>query len=259
MKKLLLAISALLIMASVSYAGGFQGMYTKDGLLSTDVTGVANEVTVTDNVKSIVIDLPDEVVITNSVTANALILNSPRWEDLRMPGNTGKPGAAIPDFETGIASLGNSVGVYCFDKNTDEELYFVSQFPHSANANIPTYRPGTDVELHLHWFPVDSGAGTVQWVTEVDWTNISATLPASSTFINSPDAADGTAFKHQIHGIATLDGTDKTISSIFTIHLFRDANGTHGTDDYDNDACLLEIDIHYQTDTPGGSEFETAK
>jgi len=252
MKRLLLLILALFLMAHGAYAGGFPGMYAKDGLLSSDITGTTDEVTVTDNTTSIVIGLPDDVVITNSVTTNVTILNSPRWDDLRMPGNTGKPGAAIPDFETGIASLGNSVGVYCFDKNTDEELYFVTQVPHA-------YKEDSDMELHIHWFPVDSGGGTVQWVTEVDWMNISGTIPATSTFTNSPATADGTAFKHQYHDIVDLTGTGKTISSIFTIHLYRDANETHGTDDYDDDACLLEIDIHYQTDTPGGSEFETSK
>jgi hypothetical protein len=40
--------------------------------------------------------------------------------------------------------------------------------------------------------------------------------------------------------------------------LFRDAAGVGGTDDYDDDAGLLEIDFHYEIDTIG-SRTETAK
>jgi len=189
----------------------------------------------------------------NAVEAQVFVLNSPRWDDLRMPAVTGKPGAAIPDFVTGAVS--NAVGTYCFDKNTDEELYFATQVPHA-------FKESTDIELHLHWFPVDTGIGNVAWITETEWENIDATF-GSTLIVNAvPDAADGTQYKHQMHDMADLTGTTKTISSGLFVHVYRDANESDtpaGSDTYDDDACLMEIDFHYQTNTPGGSAEEDSK
>ena len=188
----------------------------------------------------------------NAVEAEVFVLNSPRWDDMRMPATTARPGASSPGFETGAVS--NAVGTYCFDKTTDQELYFLTQVPHD-------YTEGTDVELHLHWYPVDSGLGNVAWIAETEWDNIGATM--GSAFFNAvPDAADGTQYKHQYHDMMWLDGTGKTISSMLSVHIYRDANesdSTAGDDNYDDDACLLEADFHYQVDTPGGSETENAK
>lgn len=207
----------------------------------------------TNNRLGIGTNTPDNGYINNSIEASVFVLNSPRWDDMRMPATTARPGASSPGFEVGAVS--NAVGAYCFDKTTDQELYFITQLPHD-------YDEGTDVELHLHWYPVDTGLGNVSWISEVEWNNISGTM-GSSVFYNAvPDAADGTQYKHQYHDMMWLDGSGKSVSSILSVHLYRDANESSsvaGSDNYDDDACLLEADFHYQADTPGGSETENAK
>ena len=205
----------------------------------------------TDNL-GVGVGVPDSAFV-NAVEAQVFVLNSPRWDDMRMPGTLGRPGSATPTFRAGAIS--NAIGVYCFSPTVDNELYFISQTPHS-------YKEGTDVELHLHWLPRTSSAGNVAWVVETEWENIGSTL-ATTTFWNAvPDAADGVADKHQLHEMIDLDGTGKLISSMFFIHIYRDANESQtppGSDSYADGACLLEVDIHYQSDTPGGSAEEDSK
>lgn len=257
MKRLILIALALLIAAPAF--GGFPGMYAKDGVLSSDISGTAGEVTVSTSGNSVTLGLDSDVAITNSlivsaegiINANVFILNSPRWEDETLPGTLGQPGASAPDFEVGggapLAGMGNAVGAYCFDKTTDQELYFDTKLHHA-------YKEESNLVIEAHWFPVDSGAGTVQWVAEWDWVNVNVAFPATSSFFNVGAAASGTAFQHQHVDInGDLDGTGKVLGSAIMIHFFRDANGTHGTDDYDDDACLIQLVIHYQVDTPGGS------
>jgi hypothetical protein len=185
--------------------------------------------------------------LTNSVTANTFVLNSPRWDDIRMPATSARPGASSPGFDVGNVS--NSVGAYCFDKTTDQELYFLTQVPHK-------YQEGSSVELHIHWFPNDAGAGDVTWVAETNWANIGDTW-GTNFFNTSIDAADTVQYKHQYHDMAWFDGTGKDVSSMLAVHLYRDANAD--SDTYDDDACLIEVDFHYRTDTPGGSDLENSK
>jgi len=258
MKKAIIATLVVLMLATAAFAG-FPGMYAKDGVLSSDISGVTNETSVTATGNSVEIGLDPNVVIANSLTvsaegivnANVFILNSPRWEDETLPGTLGQPGASAPDFEIGggapLAGMGNAVGAFCFDKTTDQELYFDTKLHHA-------YKEESNLVIEAHWFPVDSGAGTVQWVAEWDWVNVNTAFPAASSFFNVGAPASGTAFQHQHVDInGDLDGTGKVLGSAIMIHFFRDANGTHGTDDYDDDACLIQLVIHYQVDTPGGS------
>ncbi|MFC1878993.1 hypothetical protein ACFLZW_03685 [Chloroflexota bacterium] len=71
------------------------------------------------------------------------------------------------------------------------------------------------------------------------------------------DAADGTAYKHQIASFAAISGTGKTLSSVLLCRIYRKAGD--GSDNYDADAALLEFDIHYEVDAFGSdSEFVKA-
>ena len=78
------------------------------------------------------------------------------WEDLRVPVTAiQKGGTNDPDFErfrrnTGGTSEG--VFTYFFDRNTEEELFFVVQLPHN-------YKYGTDLKPHAHW-AVDTYPGS---------------------------------------------------------------------------------------------------
>ncbi len=171
----------------------------------------------------------------------------PFWEDLRVPVNAVKLG---PTFPPGwITFNGGDLLVLGFDDARDENIYFTVQLPHA-------YRQGTDLLCHIHWSPITTNGGDVFWEIEYQWANVGATFPAS-TVVGLVDAADGTAWKHQIHGITTITGAGKAISSMLVCRLSRQA-GTEATDTHSGDAALLEIDFHFQVDAPG-SRKETVK
>ena len=176
------------------------------------------------------------------------------WDDLRGPVNAVRVGpAGAPDFSQFKDDGGGSTGVFAFwfDSGTEQQVYFSAQLPH-------TYAEGTNIEPHVHWVSADTagGSGTdVCWGLEYTWANINGTF-GNTAIIYADEQSNGsgetiTVDKHYYTDFAAISGTGKTISSMLVCRLFRDATGTGGTDDYDDDAGLLEFDFHFEIDTVG--------
>ena len=207
------------------------------------------------------VDIDQAVYEVDDTTADLLIADGEAqlhdfWDDLRVP-MTATKGGGINDpgfaqFKTdGSASTG--VFIYWFDKAAEEELFFTAQIPHG-------YAPGTDLHAHVHWVPsATGGAGLkVTWALEYVWSNINGTY-GNTTIIHGDTATldeDLVAGKHYLTELGTITGTGKTLSSMLVGRVYRDAAAALGTDDYDDDAGLLEIDFHYEIDAPGSrSEY----
>lgn len=170
-----------------------------------------------------------------------------KWEDLRFPANT----TSIlgfgddPDWATYVG--GTSALAFDGAGALDEEVHIIAQMPHAR-------KEGSGIRPHVHWAPSDGSAGNVRWGLEYTWANINAVHGATTT-IYCTDAAAGAGNTHQVASFAEIDGTGKTLSSIFIARLFR--NATDAGDTYNNqDAFLLEFDIHYIRDSRGSqNEF----
>ena len=179
------------------------------------------------------------------------------WDDLRVPvtsttlGGTKDPGFSV--YKTnGSGSQG--VFLYFFDNNTEEELYFTMQIPHC-------YKFGTDLSPHLHMIVPSTGAAGqfVRWGLEYtiasigdSFSNTNIIYSDASTATTATSSGDSTliADKHYLVSFPNIDGSAITsVSTMLLCRLFRDA--TDGTDDYPNDAGLLEFDCHFQIDTLG--------
>jgi len=180
------------------------------------------------------------------------------FDDIRVPvSSTRAGGTKDPDFAVWKTD-GSSQGVFVqwFDKAAEEELYFSMQLPHS-------WKTGTDIEPHVHWIPkADGSAGAVvNWGLECNWTAIGSTGITTTIIYSSTNHAGDTtlvADKHYLSDLGMMDGSAITgVSSMAVCRVFRDATGALATDDYDNDAGLLEIDFHYEIDAIGsGTEYE---
>jgi hypothetical protein len=186
------------------------------------------------------------------------------WDDLKVPALTTKLfGVSDPDFVVYKTDGAGSRGVflYWFDKLLEEEVFFIVQLPHS-------YKQGSDIRPHVHWLPkTTGGAGLfVKWGLEYTWANINGVYAANTTIITTDASSSSTATtsgdnimtidKHYVSSFPSITGTGKTISSMLICRVFRDA--TDATDDYDDDAGLLEFDIHFEKDTVG-SRLEMTK
>lgn len=177
-----------------------------------------------------------------------------QWDDLRVPVLSTKAGGSKEPyfskvFDNGAGSQG--VFSYLFDASTEEELYFMVQLPRN-------WKQGSDIEAHVHWLPTVNGAAgqDVCWGLEYTWANIGSVFGNTTIIYGDTNHLAETlvADKHYITELGRIDATDKTFSSMIICRILRDATGAGGTDDYPNDAALLEIDFHYQIDSLGSDE-----
>jgi len=200
--------------------------------------------------ESVTTDTGDLELITPA--NKTLLLNQVVWEDLRMPVNVVRvPTTAPPGwdaFKTGLEIL-------WFDPDTDNQVYFATQLPHA-------YKEGTNIVFHTHWTPAANGNlnEVVNWGLEYSWANTGDDFPGTTTiYANAHIPTDATlvADRHYRTDFAEISGAGKEISSILMGRFFRDADGSGGTDDYGDNAGLLEIDIHYQLNTLGSRQIAT--
>jgi hypothetical protein len=157
--------------------------------------------------------------------------------------NAIKIGASDPDFIKVRDNGSSSAGVYsyAFDADTEEQLFFTIQLPHS-------YKAGTDISPHIHWMPTTTGTNAVVWGLEYTWSNIDGTY-GNTTLITATDAADGTAYKHQLADFADISGSGKNESSMLLCRIYRKA--ADAADTFTGDAVFLEVDFHFQMNKLG--------
>jgi hypothetical protein len=178
------------------------------------------------------------------------------WEDERVPSTSLKAvGSKPPDWDTFLTDGSGSQGVatFYFDKAAEQELYFALQLPHR-------WKEGTNIHAHVHWFPKASGGSghKVGWGLEYTWASIGNVF--SNTKIEYGDQHIPTGDvslvpnKHYLTEIAEIDGSGQTLSSMLMGRVFRDATSSNTTDNYDDDAGILELDFHIQIDSLGSVE-----
>lgn len=175
------------------------------------------------------------------------------WDDLRVSANTVKVQGESnnPTWDTLVGNL----QMLWFDKNTMEQVFFEIQLPHR-------YKVGSNISPHVHWVPkANGGAGhVVSWGLEYVWASIGETFSGTSTTIygnaHTPSADTSViANRHYLTSLTDIIGTGKGFSSMLICRLFRNATGGgDSADTYDDDAGLLEFDVHFEIDSPGTRE-----
>ena len=193
--------------------------------------------------------------VSKSITAEQILmtksLTATRYEDLRVPVTATKTGGSKePNFiqvkDNGSGSQG--VFAYAFDKTSEEELYFTVQIPHD-------FKMGTQIEAHVHWAPVDTDTGTIQWGLEYTFAEAGSVFGDTNIILSTATAAGGIAYAHTYLDIDDIDTSAiTTLSPMMLCRIYRNV----AVDTYNNDALLLEIDFHYERDSLG-SATETVK
>ena len=170
-------------------------------------------------------------------------------EDLRIDAITIPLGAVTPTDTTGFR--GNAdFKTRNFVHNQADEVQFDIQFPHDTKLGATCYP-------HVHFSPVTSGSGAVQFIFEFYPANVNAQFPASTTsasLYKQWTAADRSWY----HLIATQNAgitiADSDLSSIWKCRLYRD-NTIAGN--FLAAVSGLYIDIHYERDSLGSNtEYE---
>ncbi len=163
------------------------------------------------------------------------------WDDLRFPAQSVRlKSLKEPEWRT---FLGNTDTLQ-FKKDAENTAVFQVQFPHA-------WKQGSALRPHIHWAPMDTDTGSVIWYLEYTMANINGTFGETTT-ISVTDAADGTAYKHQLCEFSPIVMTGMTFSSMMICSLYRD--GGEGADDYDEWASLLEMDFHIEFNSMGSEQ-----
>jgi hypothetical protein len=199
------------------------------------------------------------VIEADYITADQVTYTDTYWDDLRVPLTTAKlAGAGNPGYakfqDDGAGSTG--INLYSFDDTVEEYLMFIAQLPHK-------YKLGTDIKAHVHWSPSAAGGAdkVVAWGLEYEIQQIGGTY-SGTTIIggNTHTPADNPLVqdKHYLTPLGTISGVAITsVSACIIGRVFRDATGALNTDDFVGDAWGVEIDFHYEVDSPGSRQEYT--
>jgi hypothetical protein len=177
-----------------------------------------------------------ESALTGALTPSELTLTDTVWDDLRFPAQGINP-AGAPSPPT----VDTADGTLVFSASATNIIAGVAQFPHH-------WKEGSTINPHIHWCPSNTDTGNVLWRFEYEVQNIGGTF-AGFTTVDTLEAGDGTAEKHQVHSLGTISMTGKTLSCMMKWRVSR--IGGDGTDTFTGTARLLEFDIHYEIDSLG--------
>ena len=121
-----------------------------------------------------------------------------------------------------------------------------------TSFHIPTdWATGTDVNVHVHWAPVNANAGNVLW--QMTWDAIASEadelISGAGITISIIDATQTRQDELLESGDMTISGGSLTAEDTIGIRIFRDP--TAGTDTYASAASLVIVEISYTADKLG--------
>lgn len=163
-----------------------------------------------------------------------------QWDDARAPMSGLAPGAT----PCNPVVFGTAGSVRVVDCAVGESMDGAIQLPHS-------YAEGRNIDLHIHWTPIDANAGNVRWGVDYFWLNTGDAAGVPTTITTGDVAVPGVAWQTVYSDFApVLTGTGKLISSMIVFRVFRQAAGAG---EYGSRAALLEVDAHFPMDSLGSA------
>ena len=130
----------------------------------------------------------------------------------------------------------NSIMVLDFDAATDESAVFVGIIPEAASL-------GSGLKIRINWMATSATSGTCRWGVQIERMNTDEDSDSFDTVATAGSTTNATSGI-----ITTTEITITTIDSVvagdpFRIKVFRDADGTSGTDDMTGDAELVSVEV----------------
>ena len=146
----------------------------------------------------------------------------------------------------------DSFPTHDFDASTDESVYFHLELPHD-------YADAGTIHVHFDFFvdTAPASAQSVVWGVEYKKQSIGDNFDfdaGTTTTYTQTSVTTGTpANDKKTHQSAevNLTTTGFVAGDYILLRLFRDADGTGGTDDYPSDARVLDYHIEYLADKIG--------
>lgn len=160
-----------------------------------------------------------------------------RWDDLRVAANSVRLPSS--DAPTWVSYKGGQA--LSFSASKTNTIYFEAQIPHGRAY-------GTPLEPHVHFVTPTANSGDIVFQMTHSWANIFDTFPTETT-LSATHTAGGVADQHRVQGLGSMDGTDKTLSSMLICSFAR--VGGDASDTYADALYFLEFDFHVAFDGNG--------
>jgi hypothetical protein len=109
----------------------------------------------------------------------------------------------------------------------------------------------TDIKVHIHWAPTNTGGGNVVWQITYSATasNVGELITAAGITLSTTDASGGTTDALLESPDMTISGANIEHEDMLGIRLFRDS--TDPDDSYTADASAVWIEFEYQSNKLG--------
>lgn len=161
------------------------------------------------------------------------------WDDYVVSGlNVRLRGANDPT----LTEFRNGLYLYAFSGTVGvNEVYTSVHILHD-------WKPGTDIYPHVHWaHNVASPTGDVVW--QIDYSIAKGfsqeVFPAPTTIVAQQTA--GTQYYHHIiESSTTIPAASLEPDAVVLMRIYRDSG--HGSDNFEDDAFLIQADLHYESD-----------
>lgn len=190
-------------------------------------------------------------IVTDTINGIRLLGTTTVYNDLMPNAVSLGQGVSVPAFSIYNGSVlrayefvGNALNV--------REIFMAFQLPH-------LYKEGSNIGPHVHiYIPDDATGGIIKFGVTLSWNNVNATGTDSETtyYGTITRTANQGINNNAILSFGSIDGTGKTLSSIVSCRIFRDAGDSGDT--FGGSVWLKAADIHYEIDALGSST-ETAK
>ncbi len=167
---------------------------------------------------------------------------TPKWGDHHKEIVVGAQGfhrgASSPDY----VLLSNNMNVLAFDKTTVQHAHFNTIIP-------PDYISGTDLAIEIDWaFGTAEADHYMTWVVEYLLVTDGDDPAGAITRVYKKSVISTSNNDKQLHMDFGNTIVDAVADDVLLIRLFRDAAATYDTDDLDQDAWLLALHFHYESD-----------
>jgi hypothetical protein len=130
----------------------------------------------------------------------------------------------------------NSIAILDFDAATDESAVFVGVIPEGASL-------GSGLKIRLHWMSTSSTSGTCRWGVQIERMNTDLDSDSFDTAATAGTATNGTSGIITMTEITTTNIDSVAAGEPFRLKVYRDADGTSGTDDMTGDAELVAVEV----------------
>ena len=136
-----------------------------------------------------------------------------------------------------ISALANSlIMAYDFDASTDETVHFVGVMPEAASL-------ASGLKIRIHW-AANATTGICRWGVQLERMNTAVNVAGSfDTAATAGTTTSGTAYVPNVTEITitAIDGI--TAGDPYRLKVYRDADGTSGTDSLTVDAQLFAVEV----------------